>query len=147
MNMSADNEVSVLEKRKPNKFARFLTVLGFLAFLAGLFFCIAPLAGAFYVVFLILIAISTLGLLFFNKDFRELFDKGKGFTEYAAKQLFSNIPYAAAISLGLCVLSLLLLIPSKKASNRVSGIVINSILIFFNVILFIVYFWAKKNIN
>lgn len=144
--MSADNEVSVLEKRKPNKFARFLTVLGFLAFLAGLFFCIAPLAGAFYVVFLILIAISTLGLLFFNKEFRSLFDKGSEFTENAAR-LFANIPYVAGISLGLAILSLLILIPSKKASNRVSGIVINSILIFFNVILFIVYFWAKKNIN
>ena len=70
----------------------------------------------------------TLFTLFLNEDFRALFDGGDETFEFIAS-LYQYIPYAAGISIGLSALSILIISLSKKTTNKVPMIVINSILI------------------
>lgn len=131
-----DNQENVFEKRKPNKFARFLTVLGVIAFILGVIAMIAPYIATLYIIILVLIAMCTLGLLFFHEGFRSLFDKGKDYGTFAL-QLYSIVPYLAGASIALCGIAFLILILSKKASNRTSGLVINGIIIVISIIMIV----------
>ncbi|HEY8444485.1 MAG TPA: hypothetical protein VIL24_06810 [Clostridia bacterium] len=141
-----NNNPDTLEKRKPNKFAKFLTILGIFAFLGGVVCTLAPFASILYVLVLAVLLIITLGLLLFDDKFRSLFDKSEDFMGKAIK-MSEYIPYFAGASIGLCALSFLLLLASKKASHRTSGLVINGVLIFLNIVLIIIRYTIKFNLG
>jgi hypothetical protein len=127
---------NVFEKRKPNKFAGFLTVLGVLAFILSVVANLALYFLTLYFFVLIIIAALTLFIILLDEGFRSYFDKGEEFGEFAI-QLYGYAPYISGVSIGLCALAFLIFALSKKASNRTVGMVINGILIVFNIILIV----------
>ena len=147
MEQNAGNDVNnMFEKRKPNRFAGFLTVLGVLAFILGLLANLAPYFVTLYLFVLIIIAALTLFIILLDEGFRSYFDKGQEFGELAI-QLYGYAPYISGASIGLCALALLIFALSKKASNRTVGMVINGILIVLNAILIVINQVIKLNLS
>lgn len=139
-------EENVIQKRRTNRFAVFLTVLSFITLLLTVLILLSSYIIILYYVILFCILFMTLFTLIMNKEFMELFSKGEDAGAFIFS-LYQYIPYVSGIAAGLNLLSILVICLSKKTTNKTPIIVINCILIVIHIILIIVSIFLKNNIN
>lgn len=129
-------EDNVIKKRRTNRFAVFLTVLAFICLALIALILLSTYLVVLYYLILVMILFMTLFAFLANKDFMALFAKGDETADIIAP-LYQYIPYAAGIAIGLSLLSILIVSLSKKTTNKIPLIVINSIFIVVAIVLLV----------
>lgn len=123
-----DSEIKKNNKSVTGKIGSILSILSVIALIYSIVATFSfILVLIFYAVVAIIIVVTLLTILL-QEGFQDLISSSEAIAQFSV-DLLNTAPYAIGTSVGLAILSILMLLPDKKYAKRKSGIILDIVIL------------------